>query len=136
MDSFKKRLHITYTKENLITGEVYSGRASGLVSDEDLNEGVARSILSKRDSSQHKNEDGFDRAQIDLYSQNSDAIRGREQELIEHFGGAKSEGGKSGNFLNSISRRNEKREQYLNAAKKIFGGLGFLFLISFIRYLL
>lgn len=136
MEFFKKRLHLTYTKENQYTGEVYSGRASGLVTEEDINEGGARSILSKRDSSHHKNEDGFDRAQIDLYSENSDAIRGREQELIEHFGGAKSEGGTSGNALNSISRRNEKREQYLNAAKKIFGTIGFLFLISFIRYVL
>jgi hypothetical protein len=79
MGFFKKRLHLTYTKENLYTGEIYSGRASGLVTDEDINEGVARSILSKRDSSHHKNEDGFDRAQIDLNSENSDAVRGREQ---------------------------------------------------------
>lgn len=86
MNFFKKRLLITYTKENLYTGEVYSGRASGLVTDGDLNEGDARSILAKRDSSHHKNEDGFDRVQIDLYSQNSDAIRGREEELIEHCG--------------------------------------------------
>lgn len=130
MDSEKKRFYLTYTKQNNETGEVYSGRASGLSKEEELDENIVKSTLRKRDSSHHKNEEGFTRAEVDVYSTDSDAVRGREQELIEHFGGAQSEGGTSGNYLNSISRKNKKRDQYLDAAKKIFGGISILFLIS------
>lgn len=129
MGSLFKRLFVTYIKENEETGEIYSGRASGLVSEEEVNGVSARDILAKRDASHHKNQDGFQRAEIDVYSEDSDATRGREQMLIDFYGGAKSLGGVSGNAINGISSRNEKREKYLNAAKKIFGGIGILFLI-------
>ncbi|MBK9502130.1 MAG: hypothetical protein IPO06_22685 [Leptospiraceae bacterium] len=92
MDSFFKRLFVTYTKENEKTGEIYSGRASGIISEEDINGTSARDILAKRDSSHHKNKDGFQRADIDVYSVDSDATRGRKQMLIDYNGGAKSEG--------------------------------------------
>ncbi|MBK7056445.1 MAG: hypothetical protein IPQ05_15530 [Leptospiraceae bacterium] len=134
MDSFFKRLFVTYTKENEKTGEIYSGRASGIISEEDINGTSARDILAKRDSSHHKNKDGFQRADIDVYSVDSDATRGREQMLIDYNGGAKSEGGFSGNDINGISHKNKKREQYLEAALKIFGGLGILFLLFTILY--
>lgn len=134
--SFLKRLFVTYTKRNKETGEVYSGRASGKISDDAINDDLAEQILAKRDSSHHKNEEGFDFAKLDVYSLDSDATRGREQMLIEHFGGAQSEGGSSGNKLNSISHRNKKRDDYLEAARKIFGGITILFLISLFCYLL
>ncbi len=45
-----------------------------------------------------------------------DAIRGREQLLIEQNGGAKSEGGTSGNKINGISPNNkENRGKYIRA---------------------
>jgi hypothetical protein len=106
----------------------------GTVSGENINGMSARDILAKRDSSHHKNKDGFQRADIDVYSVDADATRGREQMLIDYNGGAKSEGGISGNSINGISQRNEKREQYLEAALKIFGGLGILFLLLAILY--
>lgn len=40
----------------------------------------------------------------------SDAIRGREQQLIDMHGGAKSQGGTSGNAINGISPNNPKAE--------------------------
>jgi hypothetical protein len=134
MGSFFKRLFVTYTKENDETGEIYSGRASGIVSEDALNGTSARDILAKRDASHHKNSDGFQRAEIDIYSENSDATRGREQMLIDFNGGAKSEGGTSGNSINGISQKNPKRDQYLETAKKIFGGLK-NFVLDFSWYL-
>ena len=110
-----KRIFLTYTKQHKIKPKVYSGRCSGF--------GHPIKILAKRDSSHHMNKDGFHPADIDKYSYNSDAIRGREQELIEYYGGAKSEGGTSANAINTISKRNKKRKKYLDACKRAFGTL-------------
>lgn len=41
-----------------------------------------------------------------------DAIRGREQYMIERFGGAKVGGGTSGNTINGISSKNPKADYY------------------------
>ena len=108
-----KRIFLTYTKKNRDTGEVYSGRASGTDS--------ARNILSKRDSSHHKNKDNFEDARIDKVATDGDAIRGREQLLIENYGGSKSSGGTSGNQNNGISPRNKQKKIYIQAAIKLFG---------------
>lgn len=51
------------------------------------------------------------------------AIRGREQHLIEHFGGAKSVGGTSGNAINGIGFGNKRRKKYLSESIKEFGKL-------------
>lgn len=131
MKSYLKRLFLTYIKQNDESGEIYSGRASGIDDGSYSEEELVDIILSKRDSSHHKNKEGFARAILDVFSYNSDATRGREQQLIDYNGGAQSEGGTSGNALNSISRKNKKRDQYLEASKKIFGGLGILFLILY-----
>ena len=48
-------------------------------------------------------------------------IRGREQQMIDKYGGAKSQGGKSGNRNNSISEKNPKRDQYICKAINQFG---------------
>ena len=47
-----------------------------------------------------------------------DAIRGREQQLIDLNGGAKSKGGTSGNKINGISDINPNKKKYLDAADK------------------
>lgn len=52
---------------------------------------------------------------------NSAAIRGREQLLIDHFGGAQSTGGTSGNAINGIAIGNPNREWYIEQAIKEFG---------------
>lgn len=51
------------------------------------------------------------------------AIRGREQQLIEANGGAKSQGGKSENVINGVSDSNKKKFSYANTALKLFGDL-------------
>jgi|GEM_PF-511555 len=107
----------TYTKENPKTGEVYTGRTSGT--------GTHAQNVAKRDGKTHHMNDkdkGFGPAQLDKSSPKKDAIRGREQQMIESQGGAKSKGGTSGNAINGVSPTNKKREQYLDEAKKAFGG--------------
>jgi len=120
-----KRLYLTYIKRNYQTGEIYSGRTSGFGNDPDK-------ILGKRDKDHHRNEEGFAPADLDKVSTDADAIRGREQQLIDEHGGAKSSGGTSGNIINAISLRNKKRNKYLAAALKLFGAVSLVVLIIFI----
>lgn len=109
----KEKIFVTYTKVNPKTGEVYSGRASGYGAPED--------VVANRDKRHHMNEKGFEKAKLDKYSTNSDAIRGREQQLIELNGGAKSQKGTSGNTINGISPTNPKKQRYEDARRKEFG---------------
>ena len=64
------------------------------------------------------NKKGFGPAVLDKSSTNSDAIRGREQQLINRNGGAKSKGGTSGNKINGISNNNPNQKKYMNAANR------------------
>ncbi len=108
-------MFLTYTKEHESNGKVYSGRASGF--------GKSVKVLAKRESFHHMNKEGYLPAEIDKYSYNSDAIRGREQYLVDKNGGAQSQGATSGNKINPISKRNKNRKKYLDACKQIFGTL-------------
>ncbi|RMZ60048.1 hypothetical protein D1632_10680 [Chryseobacterium nematophagum] len=67
------------------------------------------------------NKQGYGPARLDKSSTNKAAIRGREQNMINRNGGAKSTGGKSGNSINRVSQKNSKLQHYINEAKKIFG---------------
>ncbi len=112
-----EKTHVTYTKEHPETGEIYSGRSSGpsTMSPEE--------IVAKRDAGHHMNDKGFGPAKLDESSTNKSAIRGREQQLIEANGGAKSSGGTSGNAINGVAPNNpNKKDLYLDQAKKEFGG--------------
>ena len=103
--------HQTYTKENKKTGEVYSGRTSG--------KGTPAENVADRDKGHHMNEKGFGPAKLDKSSPNKSAIRGREQQLIDKNGGAKSQGGTSGNAINGIGDKNPKKGHYMGEAKKL-----------------
>ena len=67
------------------------------------------------------NEKGFDAARIDRASTDPDAVRGREQYLIDLHGGAKSQGGTSGNAINGISQKNPNKQKYIEANEREFG---------------
>lgn len=108
-----EKTYQTYTKKNEKTGETYSGRTSG--------RGTPKENIAKRDRNHHKEKDGFGPAKLDKSSKNKDAIRGREQQNIKNNGGAKSEGGTSGNAINSVSPKNPNAQKYDKAAKKEFG---------------
>lgn len=109
----KVKTYQTYTKTNIKTGEVYSGRTSGY--------GSPSQNVAARDINHHMNSKGFGPAVLDRSSTNAAAIRGREQILIDSFGGAKSMGGTSGNTINGIAMNNLKRLFYLTESIKEFG---------------
>lgn len=103
----------TYTKAHPNGGPPYIGRTSGT--------GKPAQNVARRDSGHHMKRQGFGPAKLDKSSKSSDAIRGREDQLVERYGGAKSSGGTSSNQNRPISPRNPKRDQYLNAARRRFG---------------
>lgn len=106
----------TYRKLNSQTGQVYSGRTSGTGTPEDN--------LRRRDQNHHMNEEGYGPAELDQSSENADAIRGREQQLINQNGGAQSQGGTSGNAINGVSPTNPNAAAYEAAANAEFGPEG------------
>ena len=67
------------------------------------------------------NKKGYEPAELDKSSSNPDAIRGQEQYLIDKNGGAKSDGGASGNTIRGVARNNPKASSYENARIKEFG---------------
>jgi RHS repeat-associated protein len=94
----------TYTKEpkNPADG-VYSGKTSGT--------NTPKKNVENRDRNHHKNET-HGPAKLDKSSTNEKAIRGQEQNNIKNNGGARSEGGTSGNARNSVSPNNPKAGEY------------------------
>jgi hypothetical protein len=112
-DKGKDKTYQTYKKANSQTGDVYSGRTSGT--------GTPEENVAARDAGHHMNEQGYGPAEVDKSSTNADAIRGREQQLIDTNGGAQSQGGTSGNAINGVSETNPKADVYKNAAEKEFG---------------
>lgn len=102
----------TYTKTNPLTGDVYTGRTSGY--------GTPAANVARRDANHHMNSKGYGPAVLDKSSANYGAIRGREQNMIDYYGGARSSGGTSGNSINGISPLNPRRTQYLNDASNAF----------------
>ena len=103
----------TYTKVNTTTGQVYSGRTSGY--------GSAIDNVAHRDTYHHMNAQGYEPAVLDKSSSSYEAIRGREQMLIDYYGGAQSIGGSSGNAINGIGANNTKGSIYMNTAIGEFG---------------
>ena len=108
-----KKTFQTYTKDpkDPIDG-VYSGKTSGTKS--------PQKNVADRDKNHHMNET-HGPAKLDKSSSNSDAIRGREQKLIDGNGGAKKQGGTSGNTNRGVAEKNKNAQKYDNAAKKEFG---------------
>lgn len=109
------KTHTTYTRTDK-NGTIYSGRTSGKGTPD-------RQVKARtsRPDHQEKTKQGYGAALVDKNSSNPDAIRGREQQLIDWHGGAQSQGGTSGNAINGISRSNPKATQYDQACKKEFG---------------
>lgn len=111
----KEKTYQTYTKTNPTTGEVYSGRTSGY--------GSPAENVRNRDRNHHMKDKGFGPAELDRSSNSYEAIRGREQDLIDYYGGAKSTGGTSGNAINGISDKNPNKDLYISSSRDEFGVL-------------
>lgn len=84
---------------------------------------LAQKVLNCRECGHHMNIKGFGEARLDQISKSYSAIRGREQQLINYFGGAKSMGGSSGNPINGIAVFNPLRSYYLETSTSVFGAL-------------
>lgn len=104
----------TYTRYDPSTGQCYSGRTSGDGSPEAnvRNRGYGQPLL---------NAEGFNPPVLDRSSSSSSAIRGREQQLIELNGGARSSGGDSRNMINGIRPLNPVGPLYRYSATSEFG---------------
>lgn len=117
--------YVTYTKTNPTTGTVYTGRSRGT--------GTPAQVVRNRDADHHMTEKGYGPAVLDqstdatlpVEQRHQDpayqAMRGREQQMIDHNGGARSMDGTSGNAINGIAEDNKLRDTYLNAATNKFG---------------
>ena len=115
MAKMADKTHTTYTRSKE-DGTTYSGRTSGKGSPEQQ---VAN--RTSRPDRVAKTQEGYGPASVDKHSQSSDAIRGREQQNIERHGGARSQGGTSGNQINGVSANNPKADSYQRACSKEFG---------------
>ena len=99
-------------------GQVYSGRTSGI--------GDPQSIVNARASTHPGRLSGFGPAKVDEWAagaQGYAAIRGREQQLIDHYGGAQNEGGTSANLIRAVSKRNPLAGYFESQAIGRFGPL-------------
>ena len=67
---------------------------------------------------------GFTKPKLDMVAQGLRArlaTRGREQQLIDFFGGAQSEGGTSGNLIRGVSKINPQGRIYHGESNRMFG---------------
>lgn len=108
--------YATYTRKNRATGQTYCGRTSGYGDPQNLvrNRGLQQSLL---------NAEGFSAPELDQYSTDYGAIRGREQQLIDYYGGAQSVGGAARNMINGVGPLNPNGPFYNAESTAQFGGL-------------
>ncbi len=104
------------------TGEIYVGRTSGY--------GTPEEVLSNRDKKHEKlYERGFGPAVIDKVATGEigeKAIRGREQQMIDFYGGALSDSARrpdaiSANRIRGVDKNNPRGREYHEAANALFG---------------
>ena len=108
--------YITYTRTNPSTGDIYSGRSGGY--------GEPEAIALRRAAGQPLlNQEGFAPPVVDAVSTDKAAIRGREQQLIDYFGGAQSVGGSTRNKINGVADFNPFRDIYIQQSIQQFGSL-------------
>ena len=110
-----KRVYVTYTMRNL-SGQTYVGRTSGF--------GNPYSIMMRRASSHHMKAFGFGNPILDRAVQGVQgypAIRGREQQMIDFYGGVGNF--KIGNRIRGVSKYNPFGRIYHGASDLYFGPL-------------
>jgi hypothetical protein len=112
-----QKTHVTYTMTNT-AGDVYVGRTSGF--------GSPEALVRARTANHHMSVQGYGNAQVDRSASGltgRTAIRGREQQMIDHHGGAQRGGGTSGNTIRAVSKINPSGKIYHAAASLMFGQL-------------
>ncbi len=121
------RVYLTYTRTNQETGQVYVGRTSGHAPPD--------ALANMRAQSHPDYLQGFDPPVVDRAATGRgayDAIRGREQQLIDAHGGVGSEG--VANRIRAVSKINPAGPLYHQASNARFGeiapytgNMGFMF---------
>ena len=110
------RTYATYILSNPETGQVYVGRCSGY--------GNLEKIIFRRLYSHKYYKRGFTIIQIDKAMQGVDArisIRGREQLLIDFYGGIKNP--IVANKIRAVSKFNRRQKRMYSLSEKYFGKL-------------
>ncbi len=111
-------IYVTYTKFNPKTGQTYVGKSQGY--------GEPNAIVRGRDKYHHRNAEGFLPAVLDKYSIEKPAIRGREQQMIDYYGGAWSDrkvDGKptlSANKIRAVAKKHKLGRYYHKYATREF----------------
>ena len=139
------RIYVTYTKLNQMTHRYYGGRTSMVVDLEGSLRIQAALAVLLRDRNHHLDESTepvgavFDLAQTDrfdvgtavVYGQRYDdvaywRIRGREQQLIDSLGGARSDTGepyRTENVVRGVAKENPQGKGFHAAATELWGQL-------------
>ncbi|WNG41468.1 hypothetical protein F0U61_53125 [Archangium violaceum] len=137
------RIYVTYTKLNKITHRFYAGRTSMIV---ELSQSLALQAIAAillRDKNHHMDEsaepenaafadvevDRFDVGSAIDYGQRYDdvaywRIRGREQQLIDSLGGARSDTGepyRTENAVRGVAKDNPRGRRFHEAATELWG---------------
>ncbi len=112
--NYKERIYVTYTLTNPQTSQVYIGRTSGVGTPEQL-------VLKRYYGHLFRRSPRFRNPRVDQWSRSRDAIRGREQQLIDFYGGIGSK--RVGNYIRGVSKWNIKGRRYHNASNTYFGKL-------------
>jgi RHS repeat-associated protein len=123
--------YVTYTKLNTRTGRIYVGRARGTTNQS------PQAIVAGRDRTHHIRGSGWGAAVLDRYADGTlplpdrwedpayQAIRGREQQIIDSQGGSIWEHGlrntHSGNFIRGVRRDHPYGKTFHAAASARFG---------------
>jgi hypothetical protein len=121
-----REFYVTYTKTKINgdgTSTTYSGRTSGTYKGKRPTRADAIRAMKVRDSGHKKlREELYDAAVLDEFSTNNSAIRGREQQNVDYYGGARSdEGGTSRNAIRAVGKNNKNGRRYHRAANREFG---------------
>ena len=122
---FGQRIGVTYKLRHETLSKYYYGRASGF--------GTPKSVMMGRFSGHHMRAWGYGEAKLDVatvlpgglgyrYSHEFRALRGREQLLVDQWPGGVNNYN-VGNAINPISPYNRNRENYLGAARELFGNV-------------
>lgn len=147
--SKKGRIYVTYTKFNTKTNRYYSGRTSMVIDltkppDETALDRLAQQAVRQRDMNHHVEDENpepidpaFTPALVDKRNWGNAAdyqlrysdiaylqVRGREQMLIDSFGGAWSDTGepyKTENAKRGVAKDHKEGRRFYNAAKAIWG---------------
>lgn len=110
-----QRVYVTYT----LTGpnnQIYIGRTSGF--------GTPEQLVNKRYGSHHMKAKGFGNPKVDCAVQGAlgkPAIRGREQQLIDYYGGVGSR--RVANRIRGVSKANPMGRFYHSQSNSFFGNI-------------